>query len=296
VPRIVVAFATVMLGIGSAAMAQPASQASAPRLELWAGVSGTPSGASGQLVSSYSPALLFDGEFTSHGAQTLVFRHTSAAGFEGGGNWFVTPYAGVQILVDRVSADVSGANGPYDVSLHYISRPPPSNQPIPVDVARSSIWPETAGSLTQLTMALNGVVRIGQPARVSATLSGGLSYYRLNGAVQPLGYTTYRLGGHSVLFEDDYRLALSLDPASALGYNLGGDLSLTVHRGVAVMVGYRYFGGPTVDVPARVTTILNADQVIVQQPIADINARLAPGPARVDLSGSRLVVGLKLRR
>ena len=66
---------------------------------------------------------------------------------------------------------------------------------------------------------------MGTSSRVDATLSGGMSLQRLSGTVQPLGFTQYNLGRHSVLFENEYRLAMSLDPTSAVGFNLGGDLN-----------------------------------------------------------------------
>jgi hypothetical protein len=263
-------------------------------MEVWAGVSVSPTRPPVALVSSYSPPLLLDGDFTSQGTQTLTFAGSSAVGFEAGANVWLTPRAGIQLLVDRTTRAVSGVNSPYNVSLHYISRLPPNDEPVPVDIEQSSAWPDTAGSLTQLTLAVNGVLRVAQYGRASVRLSGGLSFYRLDGTVQPLGYTTYRLGGHSVLFEDDYRLAVSLDPSNIVGFNGGGDLDVGLFRGAAVVVGYRYFGGPTADLPVQVATILNPDQIIAPQTIADIAQRLAPPPARVSVACSRVIVGLKL--
>jgi hypothetical protein len=294
--RIAAAAAIAALGMAPSAGAQPASPPEGPRLEVWAGVSVAPSGPSGAVVSSYSPPLLLDGAFTSSGGQAVTFAGRRSAGFAGGANLFLTRHAGIQILADRISADASGVNGPYAFALHYVSRPPPDNALVPVDVSQATPWPATEGSLMQLTLAANGVVRLGRPNRASLTLSGGLSYYRLSGTVQPVGYTTFRLGGHSVLFEDDYRLAVSLEPTGVIGFNGGGDLSVPIGRGVAVMLGYRYFGGPTADVPARVTAILNPDQVIVQQTSADIAQRLALAPTRASVSASRVIVGLKLMR
>jgi opacity protein-like surface antigen len=144
-------------------------------------------------------------------------------------------------------------------------------------------------------VSLNSVARMGS-GKVTATLSGGLTFERMSGTLQPLAFTTYRLGGHSVLFEDDFLLAASLEPTSAVGFNLGGDVSFSVHRGVAVMVGYRYRGGPAIDMPVRVTSVINADQIVFEQTLAEITQQLAPRPAHVDLSGSRLVIGLKLMR
>jgi hypothetical protein len=282
-----------ILAVARCTAAQPAVTVQAPRLELWGSVNAALTGPSGDLVSSYSPPLLLDGEFTSHGAQTVTFGSRPAAGFEGGANLFLSSHAGIQFIVDRDSPEVSGINMPYDVSLQYISRQPPSDFLVPVDIHASIPWPDTTGSLTQTGLSVNGVIRLGQPGRVSLTLSGGLTYYRLSGDVQPIAYTTYHLGGHSVLFGDDYRLAVSLEPTTGIGFNGGGDINVGIHKGVALMMGYRYRGGPAVDVPVRVTSILNPDQIVFQQAIADIIQRLALAPAHVGISGSRVVVGLK---
>jgi hypothetical protein len=48
--------------------------------------------------------------------------------------------------------------------------------------------------------------------------------------------------------------------------------------------------------PVRVTSVINADQIVFEQTLAEIMQQLAPRPARVDLSGSRIIVGLKLMR
>ncbi|HEV8348559.1 MAG TPA: hypothetical protein VGQ16_18415 [Vicinamibacterales bacterium] len=44
------------------------------------------------------------------------------------------------------------------------------------------------------------------------------------------------------------------------------------------------------------TTIVNADEVINQVPVADIAQRFAPGPARVSITASRIVIGIKVTR
>ena len=146
-------------------------------------------------------------------------------GFEAGANLFLSPHAGIQFLFHRDSSDISGVNTPYDTALQYTSRPPPDNLPIPVTIHQSSPWPDTTGSLTRTDASLNGIVRMGS-GKVSATMSGGLTFERVGGTLQPLAFTTYRLGGHSVLFEDDFLLAASLEPTNAVGFNAGGDVSV----------------------------------------------------------------------
>jgi hypothetical protein len=285
-----------LAGLAGSAVGQTTEEASPPmRFELWGGVSTVIAAPVGELVSSYSPPLLFTNDFTSRSGQTLALEAGHDIGFEAGVNLFPTSHFGVQMLVNRAAMDLGGTNGPYALALTYVSRQPPDSQPQTFTIQESNRWPDTSGSVTQLMIAVNPVARLGRPDKLNVTLSGGLSYYRLNGTAEPLGYTTFRLGGHSVLFADEYHLAISLEPTNVVGFNAGGDVNLPLGRHAAIVVGYRYLGGPTTDVSVRVSTIVNADQVTNQETAANISERLAPGPARVSVSGSRLLFGVKLR-
>jgi hypothetical protein len=133
-----------------------------------------------------------------------------------------------------------------------------------------------------------------RPDHIGLTVSGGPTYLRVSGAVQPLGYTTFHLGGHSVLFEDDYRLAVAVKSANAVRFNVGGDLTIVVGRSTAVLVGYRYLAGPNVEVSLRPSAILNPDQVFFQQALDEIASRIAPVSMRLSPSGSRVLAGLKV--
>jgi len=289
--------ALAICAISRAAFAQSAGgPIEEPRVEFWGAVTPGQPGPSGSIVSSYSPPLLLDGsDYTSHASQTVMFDGQTHVGLEAGANLFFARHAGLQLLFDRHSPDLEGTNGPYDVTLNYISRPPPGNQAIPVTVNKSTPWPDTNGSITQSTFSVNGVVRVGTSSRIDATFSGGLSIQRLSGTVEPVGFTQYNLGGHSVLFENEYRLAMSLGPTSAAGFNLGGDLNVHVANHVALLFGYRYFGGPSVDMPVHVASVLNPDEITFAQTIADIERWMAPAPAQVHIGGWHILAGVKVR-
>ena len=291
----IVLWIVVALAIApTSARGQPAPAPAPPRLEIWGGVSGISSGEFGMLVSSYSPPLLLDGDFISHGSQRLVLDSTWHAGIAAGMNVFFAPAAGLQFTFDRDSAALSGVNGPYDVTLQYTSRPPPTNAPVPVSIHQSTPWPDTEGTITRTAVNANAVVRFGRPDRVSLTFSGGLTMQRFSGSVEPVAYTTFQLGGHSVLFQDDYRLAVALEPTMAFGFNLGSDVSAGIGHGLAVIAGYRYLGGPAIDVPLRDVTILNPDQILFSQTAEDIRTRLALAPVHLSVASSRVFVGLKV--
>jgi hypothetical protein len=290
--------ALAISAISRASFAQPANgPTEEPRVEFWGAVTAGQTGPSGSVVSSYSPPLLLDGsDYTSHASQTVTFDSQNNIGLETGVNLFFARHAGLQLIFDRRSPDVKGTNGPYDVTVNYISRPPPDNQTLPVTLNRSAPWPDTTGSITQSTFSANGVVRVGTSSRIDATLSGGLSIHRLSGTVQPVGFTQYNLGGHSTLFENEYRLAMSLGPTSAVGFNLGGDLNVHVARHVAFGIGYRWFGGPSVDMPVHVASVINPEEITFAQTIGGIERSLSPAPAQVHIANWSALAGVKVRR
>lgn len=131
---------------------------------------------------------------------------------------------------------------------------------------------------------------------MSATASGGLTIHRLTATLQPLAFTSFHLGSHSVLFEDDYHLMMALGPTISIGVNVGGDVNIALGSRAALMIGYRYFGGSRPRITAQPRDIVNADQVVFDQPLTDIAARLGATPVTVSLSHSRIMVGVKVMR
>jgi hypothetical protein len=286
-------FGLSMLVAANIATAQGNAAPKGRPVELWGAITGVVAGPAGSLTSSYSPPLLFDGDFTSRAGQTLAAATGFAFGFTGGVNVFPSNRVGIQVLFDRASSDVSAANTPYAYALQYVSHVPPNNDAQTVNVSQAIAWPDTSGSLTQTAVAFNATVRIGRPDRLSATISGGPTFYRLSGTVQPLGFTAFHLGGHSVLFQDDYRLALELEPANSVGFDAGVDIDLPVGRHTFIIAGYRYFGGPEAEARVSSMTVINPDEITFELPIADIASRLALAPTQISVSSSRLFVGVK---
>jgi hypothetical protein len=296
-----------ILAVAPGLSAQSVSVVNAPRVELWGSLSAALNGPSGSLVSSYAPpALSFPVSPPSINTATqgLTFDSSTGAGFEAGVNVFLSRHAGIQVFADRVSMDMSGPSSLYERTLQY--QQPTELGPFPptrtVTIRQSFSLPATTGSLTQWVTAANGVVRLGPSGRVSATLSGGLSYYRTNGRLQPLGYTIYGPGPtrNFALFslaQADYQLTLALEPTNALGFNAGGDVSVSLHKNLAVVVGYRYLGGPASDLPTHLESVYSE----IQQktiPVAEFQGGSpALPPARVvSVSGSRMLIGLKWMR
>ena len=129
----------LLTGMAPCAAGQPAK--GAPGVEVWGSLSAVPTGQSGTITSSYSPAGLQ--ELVNTATQTLTIDRNTSAGFQGGANFFLTPHAGLQIVVDRSSAGVSGRNTPYERLLLYIRHITPTSPPITVQRSHGSRAPRS---------------------------------------------------------------------------------------------------------------------------------------------------------
>jgi len=284
-------FLVVLLSILSVADA-----AGAQSIDWWAAAGGAINGGAGTLTSSYSPPLLLDGEFASHGAQSLNADTSLGIAFAGGVDVFVTPRAGFRIMLDRASYGVTGTNGPYVFALDFTTHQPPDDRPQAIAIRQTVPRPDTAGSLTQLAIAFDAIVRIGATNRVNVTLSGGPHVSRLSGTLRPLAYTAWELGGHATLFEDDYELAVRLAPSYGVGFNAGAELNTPVTRRVGFVAALRYFGRGGATTSGTPSAILNADRLLFAQPLDEVVLRIGALPVSASVSGARVVAGLKVIR
>jgi len=96
---------------------------------------------------------------------------------------------------------------------------------------------DLAGPLTNMSMAINAIARVG-PSSVSATVSGGPAFYRVGGDVVADGDTVW-----------------TYDVAHVVGFNVGGDVTVPVGPHAALFVGCRYFGGPPSGVARRSASV-----------------------------------------
>jgi hypothetical protein len=87
---------------------------------------------------------------------------------------------------------------------------------------------------------------------------------------------------------------VALGAASTVGFNVGGDINFPIHRRTAVLVGYRYFAAPALDVPVRVRSILNTGDVMNEETVASVSQRFPLAPLRLAVSASRVLAGVKI--
>jgi hypothetical protein len=207
------------------------------------------------------------------------------------GNFLYGEHFGFQILASHFQTALSGANPPYDVALDYVSRPPPDYAPVQVSFTGSSPWPETEGHLRVFSLSANGLARL-RRGRLTADFSGGLSYFNLRGEARSLGYTRLWLGGHSVLFLEEFGIEFSLEPTHQLGLNVGSQLSYSLGGKVELAMDGRYFFAPAARTDVRLTRIVRPEYRAGDS-IVEIEEQM--GPRSMEISPSFLLLGFGLK-
>ena len=295
VPLVLVLALCVLVLCAPAAGQTPTPAPPPGRVEVFGGFSLVAPRVDSTLTTAYAPTFRNATATSSSAGQTLQLSSETGYGVELGVNYFVTDVVGLQVLFGADRFDLGGSNGPYTARLEYISRMPPDSTPHPAVAYRLEKWPDTVGQLKQRTLSVNVVGRWPLGQRVVGQVSGGLSYFRMDGLVSPVGYSSFSLGGHSVLFYDRYELEVALDAAHAFGINAGAAVDVELSRAVALTADFRYFTGGTITSPVAVTQILNEEEVIMLDPLETIEETLRPPPVELKPTRARFMAGIKVR-
>jgi len=166
-------------------------------------------------------------------------RHTS--GVNGGLSFLVADRVRLKLCLDYSRSLLEGQNSPYHIHLDYITLHPPDYKPVPVIRDESIIWAETQGMLKSLALLFNLEYEIWCSRRADLRLSGGVGYYRLFGNVYPLAYSEYWLGGHGVLFSQQYLLKLRLPASGKIGVNADLELAYHVSDRISIVAKAAYY-------------------------------------------------------
>jgi hypothetical protein len=254
----------------------------APRWRVLAG--GALFGSSFQTtyVSSYSPPFEFV-PHTSSATQTLPLDASAALALRLGVERALGAHVGLQLLGGLSDAELSGEPGQYDLRATYTSRPPPSNEPVAVTLRRSEARPEATGRLETLALSLNLSAWLDLGPRARLGVSAGPTWQRTSGNAERLVFTSYTLGGHSVLFSEDHLVSFDF-VTSGLGVDVGSFVDADLGRVVGVHFDVRYVWGPERDADVTLGKIVNASEIIRSIPLREIEASLAPPPLRLDPS------------
>jgi hypothetical protein len=263
------------------------------RFEVWVGGSLADPALDATYVTRYSPTFGF-GPVDSTAGQALTVQGRRAAGGEVGVGWSPDGRWGLRLSAGASAGDLAGANGPYSWSARFIETQPPDNQPRPFEVQQSLEWPDTEGRLRVATLAL-GAFRRWEGRRVGGGLSAGVALLRATGELRSLGFTALHLGGHSTFFTQEFEVEAALDPSTVAAFHAGADVDMALARSWRLRLAYRYLRAHASPTP-RVSRVVNADEILLDEPLPRIDSELALRPFRLDLSSSRLLLSLVFTR
>ena len=271
-----------------------AAPAQAQTVEV-AGGSGLATGSGdGAFTSTYEPPFPFV-EHRGRASQRLVLQRDAAPLLWASLTWFGSPHVGVEGRVDYRRAGLHGANTPYAVTMTYIARQPPDNEPREYSYERVTPWPDTDGHAGQLNATASVVVRVGEPRRANLRLLAGGGVTDVRGRLEPIGYTTFGLGGHSVLFTDEHHLSARYGSSTAPGLSAGAELHLPVGNHLAIVAGWRLFVPRLMELAVTVDGLAASDEGIEQLEWDDVQRTLAPGPVQWRPITSDVTAGFAVR-
>jgi hypothetical protein len=201
---------------------------------------------------------------------------------------------GVQLLLGRADAQLSGVSSLYQVGIAYTSVQPPDYIPRPETFASSMPWPDPEGDLETDFICVNALIRVGNPRRVRLALSGGPTLFSLEADFSTLGYQTFWLGGHGVLFTEIYEIRVETDRTRRLGANLGAEIDFRLGDRWAAFGEVRFFFSSPIDVELRAEEIVNRDLVISELSLDEIEPHLNLSRLELDPSFSTLSIGVRV--
>ena len=264
-----------------------------PHFEAWLGGSWTNPLLDTAYATRYSPTFDFGRPAETTAGQSLTVSADGTIGGEIGVGWSPDGRWDLRLTADRASSALSGVNTPYAWFVRFVALPPPSNEPQTIEVEQSLDWPDTEGELRVTTFAL-GVSRRWEGRRVGGGLSAGGALVRASGEVRRLGFTALHLGGHSTFFTQEFEVEAALDPSTSAAFHVGAEVDVALGAAWRLRLGYRYLHASETFQP-RVTRVVNADEILLDEPLSRIESELALPPLQVDLSSSRLLLSLVFR-
>jgi hypothetical protein len=230
-------------------------------------------------------------EFTGQAGQTLTLERRRRPALWGSVGWFPAPRAGLEVRVRYRSLNVEGTSSPHRVAYTYTSRQPPDYVPRQYSFEHADPSPDPEGNLRELSFDLLGVGRFGDPRKVQMRVSGGLALLAVSGTVRPVSLTSFRLGGHAVLFSDRQELTLAIDRTWTVGA-VGG---VEIHHAFTPRAGFVAAGRVLVpgalDAPVRVTAV---SQGLFTLTPAEAQQALRPAPFRWRPWTLDALVGIRL--
>lgn len=227
-------------------------------------------------------------------SQVLSLQGAADAGIAFGFCYYLNESLGIRIAVGRLNSGINGEKSAYEVVLKYISRPPPSYEPREFTYDGSREWVPTEGKLKIMSATCGIELRHSFSSHFQGAGTLGAGLYRVWGEFGPLGYTNFWLGGHSVLYVEDYLVFLKVPAGLKPGLNFGAELMILVGNGVFLSLRGGY------DLIGKITTVPVVDRVLnytylnkaLPEEFSKIMAKLSLQELRISPSTYSLGIGL----
>jgi hypothetical protein len=247
-----------------------------------------------RFASSYVPPFLLGTEGTGRAWQALAIERSWRPAVFGAVEWLPGPHAGVLVRGVFRRTPLSGANTPYRVSVDYIARQPPDYVARQYHNERSTAWPDTTGQLDRWDLDAEITLATGPSSGARAHIDAGVALVGLSGWVGPVGLTTFQLGGHSVLFSNEYQLTMDLARTWSATAVASGGVTIPAGPRVGIDISARALLPRTIDVALHVKEV-GGDTALASLSAADAERTLSPGPLRVKLGTFDLLASIRIR-
>lgn len=239
----------------------------------------------------YSPELEHQPDASGAAEQALLLEPEKGTTWRLGVRRMRSSRFGIQALYGSVGFPLSGASGPLQVGLEYTSTQPPDYIPIPVVFTTSTPRPDPEGDLELDFLCFNLLGRARTEKRIQLGFSGGLSLFRVEADFASLGYQTFWLGGHGVLFSEIHEFGVESEGGHSVGGNLGIEIDASVNERWRVFGEVRAFFSPAVDLKLEVSRGTEGEQEIWDLRPGDIGPL---PPLAIDPSFVSLTAGVRI--
>lgn len=243
--------------------------------------------------TNFVPLFLYGMQGTGQGTQTLTLERSIRPSLWGALEWLPAPHAGLLVRGVFLRTPVSGINTPYHGTVDYLASQPPDNVERQYHYERSTPWPDTTGHFDTWSFDVQATVATSSHSRARVHADGGLSVIGIAGSFEPVGFTTFQLGGHAVLFPNEYELVLgSARTWTAAGVASGGvTIQIGPRAGIDVLA--RAVLPRTVSLELKVLSV-GGDTAFDELSIEDAQRALAPAPLQVKFGTFDLLVGIRV--
>jgi hypothetical protein len=219
------------------------------KFEISTAVSYSLSSLDSSYAHHYSPPFL-SGAYESAGDHTIKIEGEDGWGFNIGFAYLPQTNLGLQFLVDYGKPKLSGGNEGYHVLLNYASNFQ-AVPPYPFTYEYTYGWPPTAGQLTEACLSLNAMFRLPLSKDLAASLSGGLTYFHVNGEATGIAYSYYYLLDGD-FWGRTFNVKTKIGAIDKLGLNVGGEVNWVLWSNMCLILDARYFACPSSTLPIKI--------------------------------------------